>query len=344
MSKATFFFLVVFLSATVTNLTSQCLTCEDNTVDLAKYASAIGKDNFATGYYSTAIGRYHQATGNASMAIGFQNYSKGEYSIAIGRHLQTDQDATNAVIIGRGYSSTDLFTNSISNSLMVGFLSEFPTFMVTGSIAKDKTGRVGIGNTGFPLAKLHIYSDEDENATLFLQPSVWDEGYNAEIWLGNQNHGVIANSTEGMVYNTEANHIFKGGDVYIEDIDKGIIMKSPDGRCWRGTLTNDGILNFVELETCPEILTELPEPILIQADKKIKVYPNPAKEFLTVEIENPSQDQLKISLVDERGVIMKTANTSGNASKFYTGDIKAGIYFVKVVGKGQQFTCKVIVE
>ena len=101
-----------------------------------------------------------------------------------------------------------------------------------------------LGNVTNPEAKLHILSDEDEAAILFLQPSNWNTTYNAEIWLGNQNHGIAADVDEGMVYQTENNHVFKNGDVYIEDIDKGIIMKSPDGRCWRGQLDNNGTLNF----------------------------------------------------------------------------------------------------
>lgn len=32
------------------------------------------------------------------------------------------------------------------------------------------------------------------------------------------------------------------GDVYIEDINKGVIMKSPDGNCWRITVNNSGAL------------------------------------------------------------------------------------------------------
>ena len=40
------------------------------------------------------------------------------------------------------------------------------------------------------------------------------------------------------------------GDVYINDITKGIIMKSPDGQCWRVTVDNSG--NLVSSSTtCP---------------------------------------------------------------------------------------------
>lgn len=40
------------------------------------------------------------------------------------------------------------------------------------------------------------------------------------------------------------------GDVYISDINRGIIMKSPDGQCWRGTINNSGVLEFVDV-ACP---------------------------------------------------------------------------------------------
>ena len=40
------------------------------------------------------------------------------------------------------------------------------------------------------------------------------------------------------------------GDIYIEDIGQGVIMKSPNGNCWRYVPGNSGKLNG-ELITCP---------------------------------------------------------------------------------------------
>jgi hypothetical protein len=40
------------------------------------------------------------------------------------------------------------------------------------------------------------------------------------------------------------------GDIYISSIDKGIIMTSPDGQCWRGTINNSGVLEFLPV-ACP---------------------------------------------------------------------------------------------
>jgi hypothetical protein len=40
------------------------------------------------------------------------------------------------------------------------------------------------------------------------------------------------------------------GDVYIEDINNGVIMKSPDGNCWRTTMNNDGTFKSTSIP-CP---------------------------------------------------------------------------------------------
>lgn len=41
------------------------------------------------------------------------------------------------------------------------------------------------------------------------------------------------------------------GDVYVEDSSKGIILKSPNGNCWRVTIDNFG--NFIRTQiTCPQ--------------------------------------------------------------------------------------------
>jgi len=42
----------------------------------------------------------------------------------------------------------------------------------------------------------------------------------------------------------------KGGDVNILDVGSGVIMKSPDGKCWRMTVSNAGLPVFTSI-TCP---------------------------------------------------------------------------------------------
>ena len=41
-----------------------------------------------------------------------------------------------------------------------------------------------------------------------------------------------------------------GGDVFIEDINSGVIMKSPNGSCWRMTINDDGTVKTTSVP-CP---------------------------------------------------------------------------------------------
>ena len=42
----------------------------------------------------------------------------------------------------------------------------------------------------------------------------------------------------------------RGGDIYLEDVGSGVIMKSPDGSCWRLIVTDAGTPDFEKLTTC----------------------------------------------------------------------------------------------
>jgi hypothetical protein len=46
------------------------------------------------------------------------------------------------------------------------------------------------------------------------------------------------------------------GDIYVSHINRGIIMKSPDGNCWRGSLDNNGRLTFNKI-SCPAYSVDL---------------------------------------------------------------------------------------
>lgn len=206
----------------------------------------------------------------------------------------------------------------------------------------DKTGRVAIGNMTAPKAKLHIDAADDEDATLFLQPSNWTQDNVAAVWFGDSLHSISAEIDKGLVYQTEEDHIFKGGNVYIEDIDKGIIMKSPDGRCWLGTLDNNGSLNFNLLEACPGEPVGISESSPSETDMGLKVYPNPAGDYLNIEIKNPNHLLFTISLLDEKGNEALIKNIYSGKTQVYTGDLKTGIYFVRVTGNGKKMVEKVV--
>jgi len=57
--------------------------------------------------------------------------------------------------------------------------------------------------------------------------------------------------TERMRVSESGNIIVKTGDILMESIGSGVILKSPDGNCWRMTISNSGS-PIVTSVTCPE--------------------------------------------------------------------------------------------
>ncbi len=53
------------------------------------------------------------------------------------------------------------------------------------------------------------------------------------------------------INNTTGNIEVKTGDVYIENIGSGVIMKSPNGNCWRMTVSDTGVSGVTPVIPCP---------------------------------------------------------------------------------------------
>ncbi len=217
--------LVLVLTLSITIVFGQ-ITTVNNNVNLSKFASAIGKDNSSTGYYSTAIGRYNLATGNGSFSFGFTNNTVSDYSVAIGSYLKTT--GNNSIIIGSGLQNTPM-ENYIANSVMIGGFSNLPTLLVIGSSGMGTTGQVGIGNTGLPLAKLHLRADEGEDAAIFIQPYNWLDNQLAYLRLGDGFHGISANERDGLFFNTSSYYNFNEGYLKIgKDARTGYVLVCAD--------------------------------------------------------------------------------------------------------------------
>jgi len=313
---------------------AQCTSCDQSTIDYTKNASGLGQHNTATGQASFVLGSESKSLGVSSGAFGIHSEAYAAAGFAIGRRIKSA--ATSAIILGTGYNFTDYLINGTYNSLMIGFNSTAPTLFISESPAndthKDRTGLIGIGNVTDPQAKLHLRADAGEEAAMFIEPSDWDGGNSAVLYLGNKQNEVSANAEDGLVYTTQKNHIFKGGDVYIEEIDKGIIMKSPDGKCWRGTLDNSGSLHFNKLDACPGNTVSVYEhkrnPL-----RDVTVYPNPADNILTVKINRndiPKNKKLKVVIINQHGTEVMSKYMNGSSIGFFTGDLVSGSYFIKI--------------
>lgn len=149
----------------------------------ANHSLAVGNNDtiLSTANSSIALGSCNRIQNPMSMAIGSSIRISNIYSIGIGHHLKliggSGCMAIGNGIIGPSSNPDKYLENNYGNSLLIGFNSTKPTLTVGTSLndypngSCDKTGKVGIGDIPVPelLAKLHIRSDANEDAGLFLE-------------------------------------------------------------------------------------------------------------------------------------------------------------------------------
>jgi len=283
-----------------------CTNCEGTTTS-GDNASAIGTSTKAEGEATFASGYFSEATYSGATAIGFHARSTAASSIALG--IRVKASAAYSMVIGKGgpWNENIFLENNMTSSLMIGFGSTKPTFYVstspntTGSY--NQTGRIAIGNVVnqnghmVPLAKLHIRSDSGEEAAIFIEPNNWNAGEAAKIMLGDTNHFISTNRNLGIKFHSENNFVFSGnnsgfgveepkakvhinGDLLFEQSLNGIIMKSEDGNCWKGTISNNGELIFTQVDC--ETLSST-ENITEPKHSEVFIYPNPTNGKMKVE-------------------------------------------------------------
>jgi hypothetical protein len=379
---------------------TQCVSCNNNTIDTTKYSSAIGTENTSTGLSSFAGGTLSQATGDYSFGFGYTSISTGLHSIALGSESKATQTygiaigrhaySTNAnaiaigkyaeasgvssfslgtnllnsagfsVLIGNGAGFSTKLQNTTNNSLIIGFNSTVPTLFVGPSNGSNYSGKVGIGNITAPTAKLHIKADNNEDASLKLEPA--GSSYFAKIIFNDEDHIIASNLNNGLTFKTPgttAFHFEEGnigigteepqaklqvndGDIFIEDIDRGIIMKSPDGNCWRGTLDNSGALHFVQVD-CNNLTTGYKQTYGSQSSGA-KIYPNPAGDMVFINIDSKyTGTTLEISDLSGNTIYsekLKNAESYIDMSMFH-----AGLYIFRIVnGNGEEVLSEKVIK
>jgi len=321
-----------------------------------------GFNSQATGIYSSAIGHTSLATGMHSIALGSFSTSEGPSSVAIGPYAVATSNATGSIvmgnlveshmpfgfIIGSAPSSSYKFINNISNSLMIGFNSNRPTLFISGSGGQEHTGKIGIGDVTSPLAKLHIKADDGEMAMVFVEPYAFTGAESAKLRLGTMDYGVSAGAGR-LYFVTGGNYIFNStdanvgvgvsnplakiqvnGDVFIEDINSGLIMKSPDGNCWRGTLDNSGTMHFVQVD-CNNLATAVKEHVGSPPSVS-KIYPNPACDMVFLNIDRDLTG-VTLQITGVNGEILQTVSLSNADSFIDFSSYMPGIYVFRIVNR-----------
>lgn len=175
-------------------------------------ASAIGNKTIASGNNSLAGGYTAQATGSNSLAFGYNSkatqstttaigntaIASGTGSMAWGNYVKAT--AQNAFVFGTGTTANYPLTNNTANSIALGVNSNKPTLLITKSLNNNFTGKVAIGPITTPQAKLHIKSDNNEDAGIMIEPTD-KNNQKAFITLFDETHHITVNNTADMEVN-----------------------------------------------------------------------------------------------------------------------------------------------
>jgi len=229
------FMLFILNSNQLTAQSSECVDCNNNNVKIGynnstsnsyQYQSilgynnitsrnnaiAIGSDSKASFSHSYVIGSSSESNGIKSVVLGSNSIAQSTYSFAIGYNAKSmfgnafsvgnfvSSGATGGFVFGLGISSAEPLTNPVENSLAIGMKSTKPTLFISmspESKTNDRSGRIGIGNITAPQAKLHIRADDNEDASLLLEPSN-PKRYMAKLQLLDANSGLTVGAESGL--------------------------------------------------------------------------------------------------------------------------------------------------
>ncbi len=336
---------------------AQCVTCPGNTVEglkasalgdgntaLGNYSFIAGRNSTATQHYASVIGSWSGASGGHSFVIGSTSFAQGNFSYVFGNNSIAEHDFSLAIghnlkargggfVIGRGKIDA-ILTNNYDKTLVVGFNSDKPTLFVGMTPSGYESGRIGIGNVTAPQAKLHIRGDAQEDATLRLEAT---GSQKQSRFYFSEEHQIRAAGNTAMHFHSSENKgfVFHDGDIYLHDIQSGIIMKSPNGQCWRGTLNDQGMLVFNPV-ACPDDGTTGSNTNNSPA-QDIRIYPNPANNLVIIETGQifPNAEVI-IAGMDGRQHIRQRLN--GNTTRVDIGNIAPGTYLIVVEQSGARLS------
>ena len=202
------------------SLNIYCELDSTNTVGLSSGSAAIGKLNTVNALFSAAFGVRNTlpATKERIFVFGSDNTVSTSGSFVAGRHVSVSGTYP-AFVIGEGLSANYPLSVTGNDGLAVGFNSTKPTLAVTKSNNSvntqnhDRTGKVAIGDVT-PTAKLHIRSDNGEDAGLILEPKQTASS-NTFIQMRDANHKLSVNSAGMMHLTAGGNNLNLTGNNFV---------------------------------------------------------------------------------------------------------------------------------
>lgn len=177
-------------------------------------ASAIGNKTTAGGNNSLSGGYGSKAIGSNSLAFGYNSSASGSTTTAIGNTAITTSTGSMALgnyvkaaasytyVFGSGTTASYPLTNSTPYSIAFGVNSNIPTMLITKSTNNNFTGKVAVGPVSIPSAKLHVKSDNNEDANVLIDVTNKNSN-NARISLFDNNHFIKVDKSADMEIHAE---------------------------------------------------------------------------------------------------------------------------------------------
>jgi hypothetical protein len=122
------------------------------------------------------------------------------------------------------------------------------------------------------------------------------------------------------------------GDIYISDINHGIIMKSPDGQCWRGTLDNSGNLSFTSIN-CPGEIQSSADFKSAATNENVSIFPNPIGNTVTMASLNGNFKNANAVIYTMEGKAVSKNELNGDSAIVSLNNIPSGSYVIRVTDK-----------
>ena len=116
------------------------------------------------------------------------------------------------------------------------------------------------------------------------------------------------------------------GNIFIDDNNFGLILKSPDGQCWKGAIDNDGSFNFESVDC--SFLTGKDNSQGV-SKKAARIYPNPAGNKVFVEIPDGLQ-QAYVSVYNEQGVLLQSSDVQAGRNSISLKKMPAGVLIINI--------------
>ena len=189
------------------------------------------------------------------------------------------------------------------------------------------------------------HNNTDHHGIIFNINDDLNDGGSYIKFNDNHNHNTLTILNNGMVgfgVNDPKAKVHVNGDLLFDQSMNGIIMKSENGNCWKGTISNDGGLIFAQID-CEDLSSV--ENINESKHSDIYIYPNPTKGQITVEYTG-NKKNLRLEVRTINGLLVATYKIKRGENSIVLNNISDQLIIVSVFTKKGELisTDKVVVS